>query len=130
MISFVYSLSSQLLFLCSLNSLIILFDRDYRWYEEDMIHPNTQAIQYIFQKFITKYMTSETMSIIQDIQRLLLNLNHRSRFQYSLQHIKHLQTTLQMIEQIENKHKQLSLEIDKQQIIQALQSIQEQILTK
>lgn len=37
----------------------ILMDdlRDYRFYKEDLIHPNNQAIQYIWEKFSSLYYT-------------------------------------------------------------------------
>ena len=35
--------------------------RDYRFYKEDLIHPNNQAIQYIWEKFSKAYITPETL---------------------------------------------------------------------
>lgn len=40
--------------------------RDYRFYKEDMIHPSSQAISYIFEQFGNAYFTNETMDFIEE----------------------------------------------------------------
>lgn len=50
--------------------------RDYRFYDEDMIHPNSIAINYIWEKFREVWIdkkTIETMSAVEDIQKGLLH---------------------------------------------------------
>ena len=37
--------------------------RDYRFYKEDLIHPNNQAIQYIWEKFLGNAYFSEEVKI-------------------------------------------------------------------
>lgn len=52
--------------------------RDYRFYAEDMLHPNQTAIDYIWEKFQHVWLSSETgktMKLIEDIQK---GLQHRS----------------------------------------------------
>jgi hypothetical protein len=44
--------------------------RDYRFYAEDMVHPSTVAVDYIWQRFVETYMTTDT----QDEMRLLHQL--------------------------------------------------------
>ena len=57
----------------------ILMDdlRDYRFYKEDLIHPNQQAIQYIWEKFSKAYLSSEANDFIKENQKLNQALNHR-----------------------------------------------------
>ena len=51
--------------------------RDYRFYKEDMIHPNSQAIQYIFEKFGNAYFSEEAKAFIQDNFKINQALSHR-----------------------------------------------------
>lgn len=58
----------------------ILMDdlRDYRFYKEDLIHPNTQAINYIWEKFGNAYFSDQTMDFIEENTRISKSLEHRS----------------------------------------------------
>lgn len=51
--------------------------RDYRFYAEDMIHPNQIAIDYIWQRFIETYCDAKTIAAIQKIENLNKAINHR-----------------------------------------------------
>lgn len=58
----------------------ILMDdlRDYRFYKEDMIHPNAQAVNYIFEKFGNAYFSEETKDFIKENFKIQKALEHRS----------------------------------------------------
>ncbi len=58
----------------------ILMDdlRDYRFYKDDMIHPNFQAVNYIFDKFGSAYFSSQTKSFIKENFKIVKALEHRS----------------------------------------------------
>ena len=43
---------------------IMMDDLDYRFYKEDLIHPNQQAIQYIWEKFRNAYFSEEVKDFI------------------------------------------------------------------
>ncbi len=51
--------------------------RDYRFYKEDLIHPNKQAIQYIWEKFGKAYFSEETMDFITENFKIAKALEHR-----------------------------------------------------
>lgn len=51
--------------------------RDYRFYAEDMLHPNATAIKYIWERFSETYFDAETMSINKRIEKINLLLQHR-----------------------------------------------------
>lgn len=57
----------------------ILMDdlRDYRFYEEDMIHPGKNAADYIWDLFQKTYMDTDTRSICGEIDSVLKGLRHR-----------------------------------------------------
>jgi len=52
--------------------------RDYRFYKEDMIHPNSQAVAYIFDKFGEAYFSEATKSFIKENFKILKALEHRA----------------------------------------------------
>lgn len=58
----------------------ILMDdlRDYRFYKEDMIHPSSQAIQYIFEKFGNAYFSDDTKHFITENFKINTALQHRT----------------------------------------------------
>jgi len=58
----------------------ILMDdlRDYRFYKDDMIHPNSQAVNYIFEKFGNAYFSDETKDFIKENFKINKALEHRS----------------------------------------------------
>jgi len=51
--------------------------RDYRFYKEDLAHPNEQAIKYIWEKFSTCYFSSATQSLNKLIHELNQAVEHR-----------------------------------------------------
>lgn len=52
--------------------------RDYRFYKEDMLHPNAQAVNYIFEKFGNAYFSEATMEFIEENFKIMRSLQHRS----------------------------------------------------
>jgi hypothetical protein len=57
---------------------IVLDDlRDYRFYKEDMLHPNDAAVRYIWQRFAETYFSNNTNIILNQIEPLLRYLEHR-----------------------------------------------------
>jgi hypothetical protein len=51
--------------------------RDYRFYNEDMVHPNSVAVRYIWERLAATYMHNGTHLIINEWRKILLALNHR-----------------------------------------------------
>lgn len=58
----------------------ILMDdlRDYRFYKDDLIHPNSQAVNYIFEKFGEAYFSDETKDFIKENFKINKSLEHRT----------------------------------------------------
>ena len=52
--------------------------RDYRFYKEDLIHPNSQAIQYIWEKFGNAYFSEETKTFITENLKIKKALEHKT----------------------------------------------------
>jgi hypothetical protein len=70
-----------------------------------MIHPNQQAVDYIFDIFSQTFLSPITRQCNQDIQRLQASLSHRVRFPQSLSHRKHLDATYHSILSLQSKYK-------------------------
>jgi hypothetical protein len=51
--------------------------RDYRFYDADMLHPNEQAIRYIYEKFSQLLFDAETILAIKSIDELIAFIGHR-----------------------------------------------------
>jgi len=66
----------------------ILLDelRDYRFYAEDMIHPNKTAINYIWEKFIFTWFSDASLETISEIETIQKGLSHKSFDVNSTQH--------------------------------------------
>lgn len=71
--------------------------RDYRFYGEDMLHPNSVAIDYIWHKFSENYIAENAISIMNEIEEIQKSLRHRSFNPESEQHQKFLTKLQQRI---------------------------------
>jgi lysophospholipase L1-like esterase len=65
--------------------------RDYRFYESDMLHPNKDAINYIWEKFKESYIKESDWTIMARIENLQAAMLHRPRFENTEAHRKHLE---------------------------------------
>ncbi|MBN4070327.1 GSCFA domain-containing protein [Olleya sp. AH-315-F22] len=74
--------------------------RDYRFYDEDMLHPNNTAINYIWEKFKEVWIDSEALITMQDIDSIQKGLLHKPFDPSSKSH-------QQFLQQIEDKKARL-----------------------
>ncbi len=51
--------------------------RDYRFYAEDMVHPSTVAVDYIWQRLMDAYMTADTQNEMRILHQLWRDRHHR-----------------------------------------------------
>ena len=51
--------------------------RDYRFYHDDLLHPNEQAIEYIWNHFLANCIREDAAKIIKRLDPLLKALHHR-----------------------------------------------------
>ncbi|MFY7811791.1 MAG: GSCFA domain-containing protein, partial [Flavobacterium sp.] len=52
--------------------------RDYRFYNNDYLHPNPLAIEYIWEKFSNLYFSDNTKNTIKKLQKINKDLKHKS----------------------------------------------------
>jgi lysophospholipase L1-like esterase len=60
--------------------------RDYRFYAEDMIHPNKTAVNYIWEKFVDTCFSEETKPTMKDVDVIQKGVLHRPFHENSKQH--------------------------------------------
>lgn len=77
--------------------------RDYRFYAEDMIHPNQTAINYIWEKFTNSWISEEAQITIQEVAAIQRGLAHRPFNEGSEQHQQFLKTLQQKMEILQKK---------------------------
>jgi lysophospholipase L1-like esterase len=51
--------------------------RDYRFYAEDMIHPNTTAIQYIWERFVESWISESALPIMKQVDSIQKRKLHK-----------------------------------------------------
>jgi hypothetical protein len=77
--------------------------RDYRFYKKDMLHPNQQAQDYIWDKFRASYFDKNTNDFVNQWSEIRSAINHKAFQPESPAHQKFLMNTITKIE----KHKEL-----------------------
>ena len=84
--------------------------RDYRFYAEDLVHPNYAATQYVWEKLVDTYMSAETQSIMKQVAELQLAFNHKPFFSGSTEHQKFLLSYIEKTMHLMAQCPQLPLE--------------------
>ena len=64
--------------------------RDYRFYAEDMVHPNKTAINYIWKRFIETWFPEKSQTTMQAVETIQKGISHRPFNEHSEQHQKFL----------------------------------------
>jgi hypothetical protein len=76
--------------------------RDYRFYQEDRIHPTNEAEEYIWQKFIQRYFETETKTFLSEWQEIKDALAHRTSFPSTTRHQSFLKATLTKLQGLQH----------------------------
>ena len=93
--------------------------RDYRFYESDMLHPNQQAIAYIWQYFADAHFSVESKQIIQKIEAIQQASRHRPFNPDSEQHQTFIKTYLQKIEVLEQQYPFLDFQKERMRLVRS-----------
>lgn len=78
--------------------------RDYRFYTEDMLHPNNTAIEIIWQKFSQVWISSKTESLQKEIASIQSGLLHRPLSPNSDEHQQFSEKLQQKISSLQQKY--------------------------
>lgn len=78
--------------------------RDYRFYAEDMIHPSSLAIDYIWKRFAETWISEEAFLVMQEVDSISKGLSHRSFNPESEQHQKFLESLQNKVLVLQSKY--------------------------
>ncbi len=76
--------------------------RDYRFYEKDLIHPNEQAIEYIWDFFCSTFLTKEATKLLERWNDIDKAIKHKPFNPKSGGHQKFIQKTLQKLYELKS----------------------------
>jgi hypothetical protein len=78
--------------------------RDYRFYAEDMVHPNSLAIDYIWEKFKFVWVSEKAKVVMELVQEIQKGLSHRPFNKEAEQHQIFLKSLDEKISVLKKKH--------------------------
>jgi GSCFA family len=82
--------------------------RDYRFYAEDMVHPNYAATNYVWEKFVDSCIDEPSQLLMKDINEINAAINHKPFNPASAAHKKFIEINLNKIKELQNKHPYLN----------------------
>ena len=83
--------------------------RDYRFYKEDLNHPNKIALDYIFQSFSSTFFDQQTQSILKEIRKVNLQEQHRPLQPESKTYIESQKKLIETKKNLQEKIRSLNL---------------------
>ncbi|MFV8268372.1 GSCFA domain-containing protein [Flavobacterium sp. GT2N3] len=78
--------------------------RDYRFYTEDMLHPNPVAIDYIWKRFKETTISETAFDVMGDVEGIQKSLSHRPFNSDSTSHLKFKTKLNEKITKLENRY--------------------------
>lgn len=84
--------------------------RDYRFYAEDLVHPNYHATQYVWEKLVGACMTEPTKELMKEIAEINLAYQHKPFNHQSQQHQHFLKNYLDKTLALTSQYPQLNFE--------------------
>ena len=84
--------------------------RDYRFYAEDMVHPNYAATNYVWEKFIATCIDETSQQLMKEIAVVMSARNHKAFNPSSEQHKKFLQTNAEKVKKLQQQFPHINLE--------------------
>lgn len=83
--------------------------RDYRFFAEDLVHPNYQATQYVWEKFTEACMSEETRLVMKEVADINLAYQHRPQHPETRRHAAFLQLYFERTQKLQVKYPFLNL---------------------
>ena len=83
--------------------------RDYRFFKEDMLHPNELAIKYVWQKFVETAFDTETKQFIEAYEPLLKSLQHRDLHADNTAHLHFKQQLQEKLKSLQQRYPDIDL---------------------
>ena len=87
--------------------------RDYRFYDEDMVHPSSSAVSYIWERFSECYFDKKTVELRNEVVKITKAFNHRLTGGSEKKKKEFAESMLSRITVIENKNPSIDLSEEK-----------------
>lgn len=87
--------------------------RDYRFYAEDMVHPNYSATNYVWDKFIAACIDEPTQTLMKEINSINAATSHKPFNSTSNQHRNFLQINLNKVNELSSKYPYIDFDYEK-----------------
>lgn len=110
LIETVHQLTSQNVFYFPAYELMMDDLRDYRFYKEDLVHPNEQAIGYIFEKFVADNFDEKAIQLFNSIKEIIVAKNHRPFHSNTDSHKKFQNNFLERCKKMQLENPELNLQ--------------------
>lgn len=88
--------------------------RDYRFYADDMAHPSSMAVDYIWERFSQTAFAPQTLELIKRIDSITAATQHRPFNPESEAHRKFCQNMLKQIEQLNAENPAICFDLEKE----------------
>lgn len=90
--------------------LVIDVLRDYRFYDEDLVHPNRQATQFVFDYFVKSCMDDASINLLKEVESVVNARNHRPFQPGSVAHKQFLHSFFDKTNKLQSSHPYLNLQ--------------------
>jgi hypothetical protein len=88
--------------------------RDYRFYKNDLVHPNETAVNFVFEKFKESFLNASSKKIAEEIKKIITAINHKPFAKESEAHLKFIASQLTYIQKLENEYPFLNFKKEKE----------------
>ncbi len=99
--------------------------RDYRFFKEDLAHPNEIAVKYVMEKFSESMLSKETRNAVKDIEKVLNGLNHKIQNTRSESSRKFAMNILSECDRLEKNYPFLNFSREKEYFSKLLSSVED-----
>lgn len=96
--------------------------RDYRFYEDDMMHPSAFAVDYIWHNFSKTFFSDATMKINKEWSQIKKSIDHKPLFPKTCSYRNFLEQTYRNLNEFSNRNPQISCEKEIQKLTSLLNS--------
>jgi len=84
--------------------------RDYRYYSDDLLHPGTQGIAYVWKKFMDTYLSEASLTTMKSVEALIRARNHRSRNAGSPEHKEFMKKQFEVLSILSRENPNINLD--------------------
>ena len=88
--------------------------RDYRFYAEDMTHPSSVAVDYIWQRFAECAFSAQTLKANEQIERIVKATQHRPFDAQSEEHKAFCRTMIERCDEVEQQYRPIKMTEEKE----------------